>query len=53
MDRLGGEFGAFGAGRDFDDSDEGGYADDGAHSNPPPSPVGQDERRMQVRAYNH
>lgn len=53
MDRLGGEFGAFGAGRDFDDGEQDGYADDGAHSNPPPSPVGQDERRMQVRAYNH
>ena len=27
--------------------------DDTAHGNPPPSPIGQDERRMQVRAYNH
>ena len=52
MDRFGGEFGALGAGEesaaDFDDA-----FDEGAHSNPPPSPVGQDERRMQVRAYNH
>ena len=53
MDRLGGEFDAYGAGRDFGDGEQDGYADDGAHSNPPPSPVGQDERRMQVRAYNH
>ena len=57
MDRLGGDFGAFGAGQDFDDvSDHAAYDahnDTGAHSNPPPSPVGQDERRMQVRAYNH
>ncbi len=53
MDRLGGDFDAFDAGREFDDdSDDTGY-DDGAHSNPPPSPVGQDERRKQVRAYNH
>jgi len=28
-------------------------AEDEAVSEPPPSPVGQDERRMQVRAYNH
>ncbi|TCD06960.1 hypothetical protein EYB45_02775 [Erythrobacteraceae bacterium CFH 75059] len=27
--------------------------DHAAPSDPPPSPVGQDERRMQVRAYNH
>ena len=53
MDRLGGEFGAFGAGQEFDDSADDAAYDDGAHSNPPPSPVGQDERRMQVRAYNH
>ncbi|MBX7458662.1 hypothetical protein K3152_10440 [Qipengyuania sp. 1NDH17] len=57
MDRLGGDFGAFGAGQEFDDaSDDSAYdanTDTGAHSNPPPSPVGQDERRMQVRAYNH
>jgi hypothetical protein len=29
------------------------YAEDEAVNEPPPSPVGQDERRMQVRAYNH
>jgi hypothetical protein len=28
-------------------------AEDEAVHEPPPSPVGQDERRMQVRAYNH
>ena len=28
-------------------------AEDAAPAEPPPSPVGQDERRMQVRAYNH
>lgn len=49
MDKLGGEFDAFGAHEEFDDH----LDDDGAHSNPPPSAVGQDERRMQVRAYNH
>ena len=54
MDRLGGDFGAFDGEDGYGDShaDEG-FADDGAHSNPPPSVVGQDERRMQVRAYNH
>ena len=49
MDRLGGDFDAFDAAGDHGD----GYDDHSAHSNPPPSPVGQDERRMQVRAYNH
>ncbi|WP_431732675.1 PAS domain-containing protein [Erythrobacter litoralis] len=47
MDRLGGAFGSLepvGDGHEFED----GYTDDD-----PPSPVGQDERRMQVRAYNH
>ncbi|MDE2410541.1 MAG: hypothetical protein KGM18_02065 [Sphingomonadales bacterium] len=29
------------------------YGDDDAMHEAPPSPVGQDERRMQVRAYNH
>ena len=52
MDRFGGEFGALGAGEESA-ADFGDAFDDGAHSNPPPSPVGQDERRMQVRAYNH
>lgn len=27
--------------------------EDAAASEPPPNPIGQDERRMQVRAYNH
>ena len=49
MDRLGGYFGS-------DDSDdhldlESGWEDTSREA--PPSPVGQDERRMQVRAYNH
>jgi hypothetical protein len=50
MDSLRGNFGD----RDADDSaplyDLG---EDEIVSEPPPSPVGQDERRMQVRAYNH
>ena len=29
------------------------FGEDEAQRDPPPSPVGQDERRMQVRAYNH
>ena len=29
------------------------FVEDEAAHEPPPSPVGQDERRMQVRAYNH
>ena len=29
------------------------FGEDEALREPPPSPVGQDERRMQVRAYNH
>ena len=53
MDRLGSDFGAYGDGHDYDDDAGGASYDDSAHSNPPPSPVGQDERRMQVRAYNH
>ena len=41
----------------FSGSDSGGdreydLAEDDVGSEPPPSPVGQDERRMQVRAYN-
>ncbi len=55
MDRFGGIFGAHGDA--FDGSEQRDYhevedpADHGPHA--PPSPVGQDERRMQVRAYNH
>ncbi|WP_435199781.1 PAS domain-containing protein [Qipengyuania sp. 902] len=49
MDRLGGYFGAHESDDPVDD-----YVDeDDAGIQPPPSPVGQDERRMQVRAYNH
>ncbi|MBX7541603.1 hypothetical protein [Qipengyuania sphaerica] len=53
MDRLGGDFGAFDGDGTPEDSYPDAAYDDGAHSNPPPSVVGQDERRMQVRAYNH
>ncbi|WP_434784992.1 PAS domain-containing protein [Qipengyuania zhejiangensis] len=49
MDRLGGYFGTHDAEDPIDD-----FVDEGTTDNdPPPSPVGQDERRMQVRAYNH
>jgi hypothetical protein len=55
MDRYGGSFGA------HDDADLHGYEPAESFADPyedhaphaPPSPVGQDERRMQVRAYNH
>lgn len=55
MDRLGGIFGAH---DDAHDTDEAfgldGYEEADDHAPlAPPSPVGQDERRMQVRAYNH
>lgn len=49
MDRLGGAFGAHEPEDHLDDYVEEADAD----LDPPPSPVGQDERRMQVRAYNH
>ena len=39
-----------GAGEETQDTD---FVEDEAGQEPPPSPVGQDERRMQVRAYNH
>ena len=49
MDTLRGSF----SGRDHSDDDrEYDYIEDDGHPEPPPSPVGQDERRMQVRAYN-
>ncbi len=48
MDRLGGNFTSH-----DDGADEFDYAEDTAGGETPPSPVGQDERRMQVRAYNH
>lgn len=47
MDRLGGAFGSHEPDDFLDDPVE----DDSTDL--PPSPVGQDERRMQVRAYNH
>jgi len=50
IDRLGGFFGSRDEEDDFDDAE---VEDYGADVEPPPSPVGQDERRMQVRAYNH
>lgn len=54
MDRYGGSFGAHDDA--FGDADPFGH-DDLDHDEhapiAPPSPVGQDERRMQVRAYNH
>ena len=53
MDRLGGTFDSFDGEGEYDDHAEDRAEDHGAHSNPPPSPVGQDERRMQVRAFNH
>ena len=38
----------------YDDDDRGDYyADDEASREPPPAAIGSDERRMQVRAYNH
>ncbi|MEX0343163.1 MAG: hypothetical protein AB3N06_11280 [Erythrobacter sp.] len=50
IDRFGGFFGSRDTEEDFDDE----YVEEsGADIEPPPSPVGQDERRMQVRAYNH
>ncbi len=50
IDRLGGFFGSRDAEEDLEDD----FVDEAdADLDPPPSPVGQDERRMQVRAYNH
>ena len=59
MDRYGGSFGAhddaFGESGPFghDPADEPSYEPEDHAPLAPPSPVGQDERRMQVRAYNH
>lgn len=50
MDSLRSQFGAADFGDDQRDYELG---DDDAEREAPPSPVGQDERRMQVRAYNH
>ncbi|WP_057882266.1 PAS domain-containing protein [Tsuneonella troitsensis] len=50
MDNLRGYIGAV----DYDaDSYDHGIGDDDSGRELPPSPIGQDERRMQVRAYNH
>ena len=50
MDTLRGQFGSAG----YDETpDYGVGADDDTGREPPPGPIGQDERRMQVRAYNH
>ena len=49
MDRLGGYFGT----HEADDHLDYELDDDDSILDSPPSPVGQDERRMQVRAYNH
>lgn len=55
MDRYGGSFGAHDDAGPFGldplESPEDSCEDFAPHA--PPSPVGQDERRMQVRAYNH
>ena len=53
MDRLGGTFGSHDAAEDAADWDARDVHDEDIGSEAPPSPVGQDERRMQVRAYNH
>ncbi|WP_120716933.1 PAS domain-containing protein [Tsuneonella amylolytica] len=48
MDNLRAQFGLV----DYDEDDFG-VGEEEAVREPPPSPIGQDERRMQVRAYNH
>ena len=52
MDRFGGAFGSLDSGSYDPDAYDSDY-DDTYTDSDPPSPVGQDERRMQVRAYNH
>ncbi|MEO1047895.1 MAG: hypothetical protein AAFW59_06160, partial [Pseudomonadota bacterium] len=57
MDTLRGHFESDGSGArsSFDDDHDFGFdpeGDEGARNTPPAS-IGQDERRMQVRAYNH
>lgn len=47
MDTMRGNFGSLAESDDYDQSD-----DEGGR-NVPPASIGQDERRMQVRAYNH
>jgi hypothetical protein len=55
MDRIGGRFGAHDDAHDDAGSDGLDHHDHADSTTPeaPLSPVGQDERRMQVRAYNH
>ena len=55
MDRYGGTFGAHDDALGSAEPYGFGYSDESDDHAPlaPPSPVGQDERRMQVRAYNH
>ena len=50
MDTLRGNFGSADYSGDHDDYDVG---DDEIGHEPPPASIGTDERRMQVRAYNH
>lgn len=50
MDTLRGQFGSFGL---DDDPEDYPIDSDDTGRELPPSPIGQDERRMQVRAYNH
>lgn len=45
MDSMRGTYGSL--------AESGGYADDDSAPQTPPPAIGQDERRMQVRAYNH
>ncbi|WP_420823136.1 hypothetical protein [Tsuneonella mangrovi] len=52
MDNLRGQFGSFGHDHD-DEPDDYPVDSDDTGRELPPSPIGQDERRMQVRAYNH
>ena len=51
MDTYRGQF--FDSASSGDDLPDYDFGEDEATREPPPSPVGQDERRMQVRAYNH
>ena len=50
MDTLRGQFDPADFSEELQDYD---LAEDEGAPEPPPSPIGQDERRMQVRAYNH
>ncbi|MFN2099421.1 hypothetical protein [Altererythrobacter sp. MF3-039] len=50
MDTLRGQFDPADFSEDLHDFE---FAEDDGLPEPPPSPIGQDERRMQVRAYNH